>query len=48
MTNHELESEIKRLISDERRITNDILRLINLAEDRPYIWSAASRAYSTG
>jgi 5-methylcytosine-specific restriction endonuclease McrA len=34
MTNDQLEVEMEKLVRSERRITNDILNLINLAEDR--------------
>lgn len=34
MTNQEIEASLATLVKEERRITNDILSLINLAEDR--------------
>ncbi len=34
MTNQELESQLHQLVQDERRLTNEILALINLADQR--------------
>jgi 5-methylcytosine-specific restriction endonuclease McrA len=58
MTNAELESKIRSLIKTERSITNQILRLINLAEDRrlplergfgsTFDWLTKGLGYSAG